>query len=85
LAEGARTDYEEIHQTLLHTLGNLTLSAYNPELSNKSFLEKKETYLNSNLELNKHIAKVDIWDQGAMIQRGEALADQAVKVWPRPS
>ncbi len=78
-------NYEEIHQTFLHTLGNLTLSAYNPELSNKSFLEKKETYISSNLELNKYIARLDRWDQGAMIQRADVLADQAVKLWPRPS
>src|SRR6266571_7706669 len=52
-------NYEEVHQTWLHTLGNLTLSAYNPELSNKAFSQKKETYLASNLELNKYVSKLD--------------------------
>ncbi len=76
--------YEDTHQTLLHTLGNLTLSAYNPELSNRSFPEKRGTYANSNLELNKHIAKFDKWNQESILQRAQALADQALKVWPKP-
>jgi uncharacterized protein with ParB-like and HNH nuclease domain len=76
--------YDEIHQTWLHTLGNLTLSAYNPELSNKSFAEKKETYNASNLELNKYVSKFNKWNQDSIQQRAQVLADRAVNVWPRP-
>jgi hypothetical protein len=76
--------YDEIHQTWLHTLGNLTLSAYNPELSNKSFAEKKETYNASNLELNRYVSKFNKWNQDSIQQRAQVLADRAVNVWPRP-
>ena len=34
-------DYENIHQSLLNTIGNLTLIRHNQELGNKSFSEKK--------------------------------------------
>ncbi len=32
--------FQEIHDKYLHTIGNLTLTGYNPEYSNKSFQEK---------------------------------------------
>ena len=33
-------DWEQVHTTYLHTLGNLTLTGYNPELSDRPFAEK---------------------------------------------
>ena len=35
-------NWQHIHQTLLHTLGNLTLTAYNSEYSNRPFAEKRD-------------------------------------------
>ncbi len=41
----------------LHTIGNLTLTAYNANMSNQNFSHKKDNfYQNSHLELNKHLA-----------------------------
>ena len=34
-------NYKEIHEKYLHSLGNLTLTGYNSEYSNKPFLEKR--------------------------------------------
>lgn len=34
-------DYEQIHETWLHRIANLTLTAYNSKYSNSSFEEKK--------------------------------------------
>ena len=34
-------NWEEVHQTWLHRLGNLTLTAYNSTYSNRPFKEKK--------------------------------------------
>ena len=36
-------DWERIHQTWLHTPGNLTLTGYNSKYSDKSFAEKRDT------------------------------------------
>ena len=54
--------YTNIHKEWLHTLGNLTLTGYNPELSNKPFEEKLSLFKNSNVALNKYyqVKKVDI-------------------------
>ena len=45
-------DAEATHELLLHTIGNLTLTAYNPELSNSTWEKKKEILKVSHLELN---------------------------------
>ena len=34
--------WEEIHQKYLHTIGNLTITGYNSELGDLSFLEKRD-------------------------------------------
>jgi hypothetical protein len=53
-------EWEETHDLFLHTIGNLTLTAYNTELSNDGFPIKKETFEESHLELNKYFAEIPI-------------------------
>lgn len=81
-----RENYANVHKKWLHTLGNLTLTGYNSELSNKPF-EEKSAHLqkNSNLALNKYYQqkKVNIWDEEAIKNRAEYLADIAIKIWLR--
>lgn len=74
-----------VHKKWLHTLGNLTLTGYNPELSNKPFEEKLNLFKNSNVALNKYYQqkKVDTWNEKAIENRAKCLADIAVKVWFR--
>lgn len=72
-----------IHKKWLHTLGNLTLTGYNSEQSNKQFTEKKLFLKTSNLTLNQYFQNVDIWDEEAIISRAKYIADIAIKVWPR--
>ena len=76
--------YASVHKKCLHTLGNLTLTAYNPELSNKPF-EEKSAHLqnNSNLALNKYYQqkKVVVWNEDTIKNRAEYLANIALKIW----
>jgi uncharacterized protein with ParB-like and HNH nuclease domain len=74
-------EYEETHEIFLHTIGNLTLTAYNTELSNDSFHVKKKTYNDSHLELNKHFALLDHWKREQIEARSEALAKSALEIW----
>ena len=46
---------EDVHAELLHTLGNLTVTAYNGKLSNNPFERKQEILSGSHLELNRAI------------------------------
>lgn len=72
------------HETWLHTIGNLTLSGYNQDLSNKPFPEKQAELLNSNMVLNKAFENVATWDAEMIRERGERLAAEVAKLWPRP-
>jgi len=54
--------WSTLHEEWLHTLGNLTLTGYNPKLSNDSFERKKAVYKKSNVQLNAHFHKISTWD-----------------------
>jgi uncharacterized protein with ParB-like and HNH nuclease domain len=75
---------EDVHTRLLHVVGNLTLTAYNPELSDKPFKDKRERLEKSNLEMNKLIAQELEWGETQITARGQELARQALHIWPGP-
>jgi predicted transport protein len=77
-----------IQQTWLHTLGNLTLTGYNPEYSDRPFVEKRDMqggFKESPLRLNEGLGSLHQWDETAIQQRAERLAMRAVSVWKAPS
>lgn len=81
-------DWKEIHNSMLHTLGNLTLTGYNSEYSDKPFHVKKETekgFKYSPLRLNEGLGQVNRWNKEAMMERANRLAKYAVKVWDSPT
>ena len=86
LAEEAGPDLqpEELHQQLVHTLGNLTLTAYNAELSNHPFERKQELFAQSRLAMNRPVAEAPRWGQAEILQRADDLAVRAVRIWPEP-
>ena len=73
----------DIHTEWLHTIGNLTLTGYNPELSNNPFKKKKSLLAKSNFALSKSILKVDEWNATAIENRGDELAKRALRIWKR--
>ena len=75
-------DWQETFDTCLHTIGNLSLTGYNPELSNRPFAAKRELLLKSNLEINRYFANVDRWRRGQIEDRASQLADRALEIWP---
>lgn len=80
-----RPDWEEFHSSYKHKLGNLTLTAYNSEMSNKQYSEKKVHVDFSRLTLNKYFEKIDNWNQKEINDRADVLAKIAVQIWPYPS
>jgi hypothetical protein len=74
----------EVYAKLLHVLGNLTLTGYNSPLSNDPFQKKRQIFQDSNLEMNKEIAKQDEWTPTQIEERGKRLAERAIKIWPGP-
>lgn len=66
---------------LLHTLGNLTLTGYNPDMSNRRYTEKREAFAASHFELNRYFANVETWTADAIEARGQALTERALTIW----
>ena len=75
-------DWQVDYELFLHTLGNLTLTAYNAELSNDPFPEKRKRLVNSHLELNRYFEHVAAWNKKEIENRSDFLADLALTVWP---
>ena len=78
------SDANAIHARLLHTLGNLTLTGYNPELSNRPFNEKRRLFQDSNLAMNRNIAEDTEWGPEQIRSRAERLTERAIEIWPGP-
>lgn len=74
--------WEEDHDEYLHTLGNLTLTSYNTELSNDPYDSKRAIYAASHIELNRYFADAPTWRTDDIERRAEKLADRALLVWP---
>lgn len=80
-------DWQETQERLLHTLGNLTLTGYNPEYSDKPFQEKRDMhggFKQSPLYLNQGLGDLDIWNEDEIVLRATRLAQLAIEIWPRP-
>jgi uncharacterized protein with ParB-like and HNH nuclease domain len=72
------------HQQWLHTLGNLTLTAYNPDLGNRPYAEKQEILNISHVELNNYFHQIPTWNSPEIRKRGEQLAAKVAALWTRP-
>jgi len=77
-------DPDQVHQELVHTLGNLTLTAFNGTLSNNPFERKRQIYGQSHLELNRALAEEGAWGRDQILGRADELAGQAIGTWPGP-
>ncbi|WP_055604123.1 GmrSD restriction endonuclease domain-containing protein [Streptomyces aureus] len=75
---------EDLHARLRHTLGNLTLTAVNSELSNHPFERKQGLFQGSRLEMNRRIAATERWGMREILARADELADRAITLWPAP-
>jgi uncharacterized protein with ParB-like and HNH nuclease domain/predicted transport protein len=81
-------DWHRVQETWLHTLGNLTLTGYNTEYSDRPFAEKRDMpggFKQSPLRLNDGIGKLRTWNEAAIQDRGKRLAAEAAQVWAAPS
>ena len=81
------SNWSEIQKKYLHTIGNLTLTAYNSEMSDSSFTEKLNIpggFKESALRINKYIVSQNSWSEAQVIERAAQLGEIAIKAWPYP-
>lgn len=74
----------EIHEEFINTIGNLTLTGYNTELSNKSFADKKNIYKKTNITITGSLNDYKYWNKDTMTQRAEDLFLMAKEIWSLP-
>jgi predicted transport protein len=80
-------DWENIQEKYLHTIGNLTLTGYNSELSDKFFIQKRDMeggFADSPIRLNRGLAKLEHWNEAEIKARSQSLAELAMKIWDYP-
>ncbi|WP_410509965.1 DUF262 domain-containing protein [Methanosarcina hadiensis] len=81
------TEWKRIQEMWLHTLGNLTLTGYNSEYSDRAFAEKRDMpggFKESPLKLNKGLGQLDQWNEETIKERASRLAEIALNVWAMP-
>ncbi|KMZ46718.1 hypothetical protein AC782_05915 [Helicobacter pylori] len=81
-------DHERIHTQYLNTIGNLTLTGYNSEYSNRSFQEKRDMekgFKQSPLRLNQGLRGLESFGEEQIKKRANDLADLALKIWTYPN
>lgn len=78
-------NWQEVHNKYLHTLGNLSLTAKNPELSNNSFEDKQQIdFKTSKLKLNLKLDGLTTWTEEKIVERAKELIKEAKHIWPYP-
>jgi len=84
------SEWQRVYDERRNTLGNLTLTAYNAELSNKPFTEKRDGfqgytgYKNSNIVITRDLATIITWTEDQVVARSQKLAQLATTIWRCP-
>lgn len=85
--EALGDDWGAVQEKWLHTLGNLTLTGYNSEYSDRPFTQKRDMnggFKDSPLKVNQGLGQVETWDEAEIKKRADRMARQAAKVWAVP-
>lgn len=80
-------DWREIQKKYIHTIGNLTLTAYNSEMSDRPFMVKMDMqggFKESALRLNAYLVKLTEWNEEHINERAKLLSDKAKEIWTYP-
>lgn len=77
-------DWQAVKDKYLHTLGNLTLTAYNSELGDKPFAEKKEKLAvvhTKVVTLYADVKDCEVWNADAIEHRADTLVAEIQKIF----
>lgn len=81
-------EWQRVQETYLHTIGNLTLTGYNSELSDKPFITKREMeggFAQSPLKLNQSLGNLEHWNEEQIRSRAMTLSQIMTEVWAAPN
>ena len=77
-------NWKDVQGKYLHTIGNLTLTGYNSELSDKPFREKRDMeggFKDSPIRLNRYLSDLEKWSEEDIVVRSQELATMASEIW----
>lgn len=77
-------DHQEVHSKYLHNIGNLILTEYNMEISNRSFETKKQKLGESALSYRLDIISVERWDEQAILKHQEQMIQLFLNAYELP-
>lgn len=77
-------DYENIHKTYLHNIGNLILTEFNSEIGNRSFDDKKAKLNTSSLHYRLDIVNRDIWNEQSIKEHQNNMITWFLDTFPLP-
>lgn len=83
--ESLGKDADAIHDHWLNRMGNLTLTGYNSQYSNREFIVKRDCehgFKDSGLKLNRFVASCDTWGESQISERNEKLWQRFLSLWP---
>ena len=86
-------DWENIHNSYLHTLANLTITGYNTPYGNRPFKEKKngfkdkkgnevKGFKDSKFHLSEYLKTCRKWGKNEILARNDILYKEFIKLWP---
>lgn len=78
---------DEIYDTWIHRLANLTLTAYNSSYSNNTFIEKRDAengFKNSGIRMNQLIAQKEKWTLAELEERDKYMVTKTLAIWSYP-
>lgn len=81
-------NWQEVQKTYLHTIGNLTLTVYNSEMSDRPFEKKMNMdggFKQSALRLNSYLVMQSEWNETKIKERATELTEKALKIWEYPT
>jgi len=81
-------NWRAVQSQYLHTIGNLTLTGYNPELGDRPFVEKRDMkggFKDSPIRLNRTLATLEHWNESEIFRRARMLADIVIGLWTAPA
>lgn len=80
--------YEAVHERWLHSMANLTLTAYNSKYSNRRFLEKRDMedgFKDSGFRINSYACQQDAWGEDQLKERDKQMRKRFLALWPMVS
>ena len=87
------SEYKQVHEKYLHTIGNLTLTGYNSEYQNKCFVDKLDCkdkqgnnigYRHTPIKISQSLIKYNQWGEKEILARTNQLVNKLIEIWEYP-